>query len=263
MNRRWTTLRVLTTTLAVVVIAAGVAKVFAKNMHWSWGGNNQSWQFGWAINGVKGSGQEVTQTREIADFTALDVGGMYEVELVAGQSPSLVISGDDNIVPLVSTTVHNGKLTITSEGRIRPKLALKLNITVPNIERVHSSGASELQIRQVNNDKLFIETSGAGSVVLEAETKHLTIETSGAGSIKARGVAETFVVETSGAGDVQAKDLRASNVKVSVSGAGDVEVFARQTLDVHVSGASDVSYYGNPKTVNKHVSGAGDVRKRD
>jgi hypothetical protein len=218
---------------------------------------------GWFGFGVRGSGVEKTEQRDIGAFTAIDVGGAYELEVVCGQSPRLEITGDDNILPLIKTEVRGGTLVIESRENINPKLTLRLKIGTQDLERLESSGASDVKIAQVNNNALRIETSGAGSVVADVRTKTLTVETSGAGDVRASGQTDTFSIETSGAGKVRAKDLQAQRVTVRISGAGDAEVTALQELNARVSGAGDVTYYGNPSVVNQEVSGAGSVNKRN
>lgn len=244
--------RILLLVVAVVCIAAGVSRMSGFSRitgHWN-------------FMGVHGNGTERTEKRQIGAFTALEVGGAYDVEIVAGQSASLEISGDDNLLALISTEVRGNTLYITSKEHLSPKLKLRIKATTQNIESVESSGASDVRLSQVNNEKLRIETSGAGSVDVSVKTKVLTIETSGAASVKASGTAEKFEVETRGAGDVNAQGLQARTVKVDVSGAGDVEVNVSEELDVRVSGAGDIVYHGDPKSVNKSISGAGSVRKK-
>ena len=44
--------------------------------------------------GVKGSGNVVTEQREVSDFTGIDVGGIFNVEATAGREYSHGSSGD-------------------------------------------------------------------------------------------------------------------------------------------------------------------------
>ena len=49
------------------------------------------------------------------------------------------------------------------------------------------------------------------------------------------------------------------NADVSISGAGDAILRVEQALDVRISGAGSVRYYGQPESVSKQISGAGNV----
>jgi hypothetical protein len=218
----------------------------------------------WWGSGVKGSGVERTETRSVSKFKGIEVGGAFDVDVVAGSGETKVeLIGDDNLLDFVETEVQGGVLAIRTKKSISPKLKLRVRIATQDLASLRSSGASDVVVNGINNERFTIETSGAGSVKASVQTNDLRIETSGAGDVRIGGSAKTLSLETSGAADIDAHELKAAKVRVEVSGAGDVSVFAAEELDVSVSGAGDVQYSGNPKIVNKDVSGAGSVRKRN
>lgn len=236
----------------VCMISIGCNRVFGGFSSWGgWGG------------GVKGSGVSKTEQRSVDTYTAIEVGGAFELEVVAGQNPSLEITADDNLLDLIKTEMRGSTLVISTRQSINPKTKLLIKTTTRTLESIDASGACEIRVSQVNNDNLRIETSGAGEVDASVNTKSLSIETTGAGNVKVSGSTQSFSIETSGAGEVRAQNLQAQVVKVDVSGAGDVEVHASAELDVRVSGAGEVTYTGNPKIVNQSVRGAGSVRRKN
>jgi hypothetical protein len=196
----------------------------------------------WGNKGTSGSGVVKTEKRDIGAFTSVNVSGAYEVEIVCQKQPGLEIEGDDNILPLVNAFVKDNTLYIESARSFNVKRAIKVRITTGNLEGLSSSGASKITLEGVKNEQLVIETSGASRIDAAGETKSLEIESSGASKV-----------------DVQ--ELRASRVKVSLSGAGRANIYATEELNADVSGASQVTYYGEPKVVNKSISGAGSINK--
>jgi hypothetical protein len=48
---------------------------------------------------------------------------------------------------------------------------------------------------------------------------------------------------------------------VAVYGSGDVYVKANDRLSAKITGSGDVTYYGNPKDVNRRIYGSGSLRK--
>jgi hypothetical protein len=196
----------------------------------------------WNRSDTRGSGVIKTEKREVGAFSYVDVSGAYEVEIVCQKQPGIEVEGDDNILPLVQTYVKNNTLYITSEKGFNIKRAIKVRISTNNIDGVSSSGASQIAINGVKNEKLMIETSGASNINAAGETKSVEIESSGASKVDVR-------------------ELRAARVKVSLSGAGQANVYASEEVNADVSGASSVTYYGDPKVVNKSVSGAGSINK--
>jgi hypothetical protein len=217
---------------------------------------------GWWGSGVRGSGVERTESRNVSTFKGVDVGGAFDVEITCGADTKVEIIGDDNLLQEVQTEVRGGVLNIETHKSISPKLKMRIRITTPDLVSLSSSGASDVVINGVKNEKFSVETSGAGSVKASIQTNDLRIETSGAGDVNVNGSAKTLTMETSGAADINARDLKAEKVRVDVSGAGDVQVSVSEELSVTVSGAGDVQYYGNPKVVNQDVSGAGSLRKK-
>ncbi len=196
----------------------------------------------WGGRGVRGSGVVKTEKRDVGAFTSIDVSGAYEVSIVSQKSPGLEIEGDENILPLVDTYVKDGTLYINSERGFNVKKAIKLRITTTDLQGVSSSGASQITLENVKNEQLVIQTSGASKIEAAGETKSLEIESSGASKV-----------------DVQ--DLRASRVKVSMNGAGRAQVYATEEVNAEANGASNITYYGDPKVVNKSASGAGSINK--
>lgn len=196
----------------------------------------------WGGKAVNGSGVVKTEKRDVGAFASVDVSGAYEVEIVCQKQPGLEIEGDDNILPLVKTYVKDGTLYVTSERGYNVRKPIRVKITTDNLEGLSSSGASKVTLDEVKNERLRIESSGASMIDAAGETKSLEIESSGVSKV-----------------DVQ--DLRAARVKVSLSGAGHANVYASEEVNADVSGAATITYYGEPKVVNKSVSGSGSINK--
>ncbi len=193
--------------------------------------------------GVRGSGNRVTEKRDVSGFLAIEVSGAYEVEITAQKERSLEITGDDNILPLVTTEVRGNVLHISSTKSFSIDRPVTLKITVPDLEGISTSGASKIVASNIKNAELDIDSSGASKISVTGETKRLKIGTSGASNI-------------------EAKDLHAEKVSVQSSGAGYVSVYAAEQLDASASGAARIDYYGNPANVNPEASGAASVNKR-
>ena len=51
-------------------------------------------------------------------------------------------------------------------------------------------------------------------------------------------------------------------MNIDSSGAAGVAVRASESLDIALSGAGSVDYYGDPKTVTRNVSGIGSVTEK-
>ena len=214
-------------------------------------------------NSVQGSGNIITQTREVSEFSQVRLKGSGKVFLAPGQTQSLEIKTDDNIMPLIETEVSGSKLTIShGNNRLRPTF-FEVYITVQKLEGVGISGSGDI----VGNgrfvtDSLYVEISGSGDMDLEVETDLLENKISGSGSLQLAGKAEEYTISVSGSGKINAFDVDARHVSVRVSGSGDCRISASESLDARISGSGNVYYKGRPG-INTNISGSGSLKSRD
>ncbi|HJQ24646.1 MAG TPA: head GIN domain-containing protein [Blastocatellia bacterium] len=195
------------------------------------------------INKVQGSGTAKTEKRDVARFTAIEVQCHGVVNVTAQAPASLSISGDDNIVPLITTEVRNGTLYIKSDKDYDTKSQLKIDVTTPDIEKFAFTGAGEVALSKLRNE-------------------HVEISLSGAGRLTASGEAKEADIALTGAGDLDAKDLHTVKTSVKSTGAGSVDVYATDELVASATGVGNVNYYGNPKQVKTQATGLGSIDRK-
>jgi hypothetical protein len=191
---------------------------------------------------VRGSGNRQRDTRQIASFTSIQTDGAFDIEVVSQKPLGLEIEGDDNILPLIGTNVTGNVLYIGNKSGYSVSKPIKITITVPNLEAVKSNGAGNIDVSGLKNDGFRVELNGAQAVQVSGETELLKIQANGAGKIDTR-------------------RLRASKADVNSNGVTKIDLYARDQLDVVVSGPSTVTYEGDP-IVNQRVHGPGSVQKK-
>jgi len=197
------------------------------------------------VNGcVKGSGREKTETRSLPEFSSVRIKGAFTVEIEAGREKMVQVSGDDNIVPLISTSVTAGKLTVSLNGSVCTAADLTVRIMVPNLHGVVSDGANDVVVRNVSGESFSISLNGASDARLSGTTG-------------------LFSAEIDGAGTLRAATLRSRQCRIRISGSGDAEVFASEMLDAAIDGAGDITYFGSPAEIKKRITGAGDIVRGD
>lgn len=193
--------------------------------------------------GVKGSGIMKTEKRSLAPFDSLEVSCHGSIQARTQGQEGLEISGDDNIIPLITTEVNNGVLHIRSSKEYNSRDKLVIIVSAPDLKKFVFSGAGEADLSNIKNDRVEISLTGAGSLTASGETKEANITLSGAGS-------------------VDAKNLHAVNAKVNSTGVGSVEIYVTGQLDAKASGIGEVNYFGNPKIVNKQAGEIGRINER-
>ena len=215
--------------------------------------------------GERGSGNVVTETREVSGFRAVEIDYPAQVFVSQGNTESLEIEAEDNLLPNLKTQVRNGRLDIfyrREEGKhVNPTKTVKITIVVKDLEDMDFNSAGELFIEGLEADSLDVSLSGAGNLDLEEiQVSALNLSLSGAGSATASGMANNLDVTISGFGDFEGEDLHSQDARVNISGAGSATVWVDDELDAQVSGAGSIGYYGSP-SVNRRVSGVGGVNR--
>jgi hypothetical protein len=191
---------------------------------------------------VKGSGVAVTETRAVAPFTAIDATGVGKLRLRVGETDSLKVTADDNILPLIKSEVKNGVLVLSTRGASNSKTHIVFEATAKTIRRLENSGTIAIDASGFNGGELAVEASGVGSIALSGRVDSLTAQLSGVGSLDADG-------------------LVADVVKTDLSGVGSASVRAEKAISGNVSGIGSLTWKGAATEVSTQVSGIGRVTK--
>ena len=228
--------------LIVFALAVIVGVVIAN--FFSWGkATSEVFNFQLNIGKEKGSGRMATEVRELRDFSSIDVSSIFQVEITSQSEFHVEVEADDNLLQYIQTEVRGGELHISLDKGVKSKNPLRVRIGAPNIDRIEASGASKVFVSNLNNSKVEVDTSGASKIELSGETSQL-------------------IVDVSGASHINAAELKAVNATVDASGASRVNLSVSGELRSEASGASNISYAGNPANVIKHTSGASSISQR-
>jgi len=212
---------------------------------------------------IRGNGNVEKETRNISSFSAIDVSSAFEIYLTQGNSESLVIEADENIMEYIITEVRGGilRIYIDEHRNIRNVKTMKAYISFKMLEKIELSGACDIRGESVFKfDDLEIEVSGASEIYMQLTAKKVHLDLSGASEIEFIGSANELIVDASGASDITAIDFEVKVCNIDASGACGIKVFATDELNVEASGASTVRYKGKP-SVSLDSSGASSIRR--
>jgi hypothetical protein len=213
--------------------------------------------------GERGSGNVISETREVSGIRALEINYPAEVIVRQGNQESLKIEAEDNLLPGLKTQVQNGVLQIfykTEKGKhVNPTKVVKITIVAKDLADVEFNSAGNLTIEGLKTNSLDVSLSGAGNLDLDRiQVKGLGVTLSGAGSMTASGTTDDLDVNISGFGDFKGAELHGKVAIVNISGAGSATVWVDDDLTASISGAGSIRYYGSA-SVSKQISGVGDV----
>jgi hypothetical protein len=210
----------------------------------------------------RGSGNVISEEREVSGFDKVLVSGSGVAEIIQGESESLIVEAEDNIMPFVESEVENGVLVLGQRANLNllPTKPVKYTITMVDIAGLEVSGSGAINAEQIDGTIVAFGISGSGEInVAELDGDSAEVKISGSGNAAISGDVADQVVEISGSGDYRAGDLRSATAVVTIGGSGDATVWVDTTLEINVGGSGSVSYYGDP-ILTESVSGSGDVR---
>jgi hypothetical protein len=221
------------------------------------------------VSGLTGSGRIASETREVAGFSRINVSDGMNLFIEQSREESLRIEAEDNILPLIETSVSAGTLTIEYDRSsrslfrsFRTTSPVKIYVTLNDIEEIEASGGSDVEAGSVQADQLTIRVSGGGDIRIdELQVETLDLELSGGSQAHLSGEARMQRVQASGGGRYQAGDLKSRTVRIQMSGGGYADINASDELEANLSGGSRVEYSGEPR-VSKDTSGGSSVSSK-
>jgi hypothetical protein len=216
-----------------------------------------------------GSGHGAAETRSISGIAGIALRGSIDLVVRQGDQEAVTVRADDNIIPLVQTTLESSGDGRTLRIQLKPgetvRSAQKIEVTVDLIRltALSSSGSGDIRVGVLKTPSLSLSISGSSDARLEGlDTERFDVSISGSGDVQARGRASRFEISIAGSGDVRARELNADEVHVSIAGSGDAKVTAQKSLSVSIAGSGDVEYGGGATLASSRVAGSGSVRQR-
>jgi hypothetical protein len=214
---------------------------------------------------LTGSGNVVTQEELISDFDKVDINSAFDAEINQGDAFKVIIRVDDNLVEHLQVEKQGSTLKIGLKPGISlvTDATLEAEISMPELTGIELSGASHGTIAGFNSTKkLSVDLSGSSSLKGDIEAGETNFDASGSSDAVLTGSGGNLKLDASGSSDVNLGDFLVADADLDVSGASSVIVNPRGTLDVKVSGASNVTYLGNPTLGNIDSSGASNVEAK-
>lgn len=96
---------------------------------------------------IKGSGNIVTEERNVALFDKIKASRSIHVFLTQGENFTVKVEAEDNILPYIETNVLNHLLHLTlQEGiNVKSREDIKVHVTLPKITALHASNLGQNQ----------------------------------------------------------------------------------------------------------------------
>lgn len=209
-----------------------------------------------------GSGNIVTEKRNVSDFDGVNASQGFDVEIKIGSVQEVTIEADDNLIGQVETKVSGGVLKISLDEHNVNSAHLKAFITVPSINMLKASSAATIISKDqlTLNGEMDIEASSASKIVANVNAPMIKAHTSSGSTIQLSGRTKDLDAQSSSGASIDAFELLSENTKVNCSSGASAHIHASLSLDASASSGANISYRGGAN-VKKSVSSGGEVIK--
>jgi hypothetical protein len=205
-----------------------------------------------------------TETRNVSNFKGVDVSAGIDLYITMGETESVKIVADDDIIDRIITEVKDGVLHIYVKQNNwfnwSGKETRKAYVTVKELNRIEaSSGADVISENTLKGEGLKISVSSGANVNVDVYYKNLDVNASSGSDAKIRGKVKNLTADSSSGSDINAGELESVFCKASASSGSDVTVNVSDELQANASSGADVKYYGNPSVKDINESSGGNV----
>ncbi len=193
---------------------------------------------------------------KVPQFTRIHINGCFQVQLVGGQSQnSVVILGPNDAARQVTVRVEGNAILVSQVQNDKKQMAnLKsviVRIGVCNLRHLKVSGNVDIEGRQLMGDRMVIDSTNSGNILLGGRINLAKVNNMGSGTISVLGaytpclnvyVQNNGRVNISGRVGIQAIN-NCSNGNVSIIGADSMSL----TVDAYGNSKTSIAGYVNLK----------------
>lgn len=228
-----------------------------------------------------GEGPIVEKEVPVEMFNGIDLASSFDAKIIQGDEQRVIAIGNENIIYDLNLDVREGVWQADLEGGCHTNFSLRLEITLPSIQKIKTSGSGDVTIAgfdnlqnlrvvsdgsgdiqstgtiEVNN-LTRIKSDGSGDIELEIITKDLDLEMDGSGDVWLAGQADDAFIELDGSGDLHAFSMMLFTCEIISDGSGSAGVYVDDFLEVFIGGSGNVYYRGDPE-INSRIDGLGNL----
>jgi hypothetical protein len=234
------------------------------------------------VKTVRGSGDVVEETREVSGVSGVNLATIGTLVIEVGDTESLRIEAEENLVEYLETEVRGGRLRIGTQGKVNLRNTKPVNyfLTVTDLDTIEISSVGnieapdleasqfsisigstgKLEMGDLEVDKLTVNISSSGDVTmgdLSADTLDVDIDSTGNLNI-AGGEVKSQNVTIDSSGKYTAQDLASEEADVRLNSTGSATIWVRDQLKAILRSSGDLRYRGDP-TVDATTNSTGEV----
>jgi hypothetical protein len=213
---------------------------------------------------IEGNNESAEEIRPFStNFLEIVSSGSFNVYYAHGDSSSIRIEAESNLIPYIETYLNNRRLEISfaRHFNIRANQDIDIYVTSPSISKIQLSGSGKIEADSVSGNRLEIDVSGSGNIKSNFYGDYFKSTISGSGDMNIVADCDTIKTEVSGSGNINLEAYYCKIANVSISGSGEAELYGSSNkATFRVVGSGKISAYEFPvNEANVSISGDGEV----
>jgi len=213
---------------------------------------------------VYGNHQLVNQRINIEDYESiiLKIPGEVNYQQFSDSAPYLQIHTDENIFKALDVRVEGNQLIIEAkkDSLLKPS-QLTIYTCSHNLTQAGLYGSGEIRLRgEVNAKNFELNIYGSGNFLADSLLcEKMEANIFGSGDAQLTGASANSSFKIAGSGNIQGFKFLVQELNCEIMGSGNVETLVIKKLDASIKGSGNLSYRGDPESINKNVLGSGKV----
>lgn len=207
------------------------------------------------------------EKRDPGGFNAIVVRGPFKVYFSEGKEAEVAVSAKSaSIRDHIVTRVVDNELFIELDKGWASWLGqspdFRVYLSAPYLKAVKASGAVDFLVADIlKANQLALTFSGASDFTGKLDCNELKLVFTGASDMEAMGNVMSVDADFTGASKMSAAALKTTNANLNATGASNIRISVSGTLKATATGASNITYYGNPTGTTERSTGASNIKK--
>lgn len=210
---------------------------------------------------VRGDGNVITQERQVSGISQVALFGIGNVEVTVGNTETLSIEAESNLMDYLKSDVVNGRLELKTRDfyNLQPTKNIVYHLTVKSVDGLEILGSGKIDLDKAETTSMHLTIAGSGDITIgDLSVTNLDVTIPGSGSVVVSGKATNQTINVAGSGKYRGDDLSSQTADVNIAGSGDIRVWVTDTLDLRILGSGNINYYGSP-TIHQTIVGSGKI----
>jgi Putative auto-transporter adhesin, head GIN domain len=215
---------------------------------------------------VKGTGANITVTRQLEAFNKIIAQDKVDVHIINGNEFSVKVEAGKQVIKLIKTKVENNTLTITDDNRCDFTRSYKrkviVYVTLPVLKHLTQDGVGDIYMdTQFVCDTFRYAVSNSGNTSLDIKADIVFGGMHGNGDVTMKGVVKENYIHSIGEGFFDSYDTDTQSMIVTLRSSGKIKIRASNyiKLDLYNRSTGNVYYKGNPAIIEKIGTGKGEL----